>query len=231
MVDNYIDILLKTPLFYSFDEETLSGMKDCLGMEIYQYEKGAFIINNGQPFNNVGIIVEGEATIIKENALGNRNIIELLGVGKVFGEMAAFSKKAEWYFSVQALQSCKVIFIPKERIIGQCASLCVCHKQLIENFLSIISERGIFLDKKIDYLSIKSVIGKLSAYLYDQYLLTNKNAFEIELNRNELSDFLNVSRPTLSREMAVLKKKEVIDYYRNTFKIMNVEALKELSIL
>lgn len=231
MLDKYIDVLLEIPLFHSFDKETLSGMKGCLDMQINQYEKGELIVSNGQPFNNVGIVVEGEASTIKDNALGNRNIIEVLGVGKVFGEMAAFSKKAEWYFSVQALQKCKVIFIPKDRIIGQCATLCSCHRTLIENFLSVLSERGIFLDKKIDYLTIKSVAGKLSAYLYDQYLQNNNNSFEIELNRNELADFLNVSRPTLSREMAEMKKKEIIDYYRNTFKIINVDALKKLSII
>lgn len=227
----YIEVMLKTPLFQSFDFETLKGMTACLQMRIKEYNKGEYITNRGETFENIGILVEGEAAAIKENALGQRNIIELLSVGNVFGEMAAFSKQNVWYFTVQAQNNCKIIFIPKGRIIGECAKLCQCHRVLIENFLSILSERGLHLDKKIEYLTIKSIIGKISAYLYDQYKLNGTSSFEIPLNRNELAEFLNVSRPTLSRELARLKDDEIIDYYLNTFRINDLNRIKELSII
>ena len=82
-----------------------------------------------------------------------------------------------WYYSVQAQSECDVIFIPKGRIIGECANLCQCHRRLIENFLTILSERNLYLDKKIEYFAIKSVTGKICAYLYDQYKLNGGPLF------------------------------------------------------
>ena len=85
------------------------------------------------------------------------------------------------------------------------------------------------MDKKIEYLTIKSVIGKISAYLYDQYLSHEKTSFELGLNRSNLR-ILCVSRPTLSREMAALRYKGIIDFYLNHIKIKDIEALKEYLI-
>ena len=230
MLDKYLDRLLYSSLFDGFDFETLKGMKGCLDLSLNQYEKGQNIVYRGDDFTKIGIVANGGATVLKENALGARNIVELLTVGAVFGEMAAFSKKAVWNFTVQANQNSKIIFIPKGRILGECQRLCPCHRRLIENFLTILSDRGLFLDKKIEYLTIKSVIGKISAYLYDQYLSHEKTSFELGLNRSELADFLCVSRPTLSREMAALRYKGIIDFYLNHIKIKDIEALKEYLI-
>lgn len=228
MVKKHIDSLLESPLFLSFDKMTLRGMTSCLQMYSKEFKKGAYIINRGQTYRYIGIIVAGKAAIVKDNALGQRMIIELLTVGSVFGEMSAFSKQNIWHYSVQSQSDCTVVFIPKDRIIGECAKLCPCHRVLVENFLTIISERGIFLDKKIEYLSIKSVVGKISAYLYDQYKLNNSYYFDIPLNRGKLAEYLNVSRPTLSRELARLRDENVLDFYLNTFKLKDITKLKRL---
>ncbi|QQY78820.1 winged helix-turn-helix domain-containing protein [Keratinibaculum paraultunense] len=40
-----------------------------------------------------------------------------------------------------------------------------------------------------------------------------------------MADFLNVSRPSMCREMSRMKDEGVIDYHRSTIKIKDVEAL------
>jgi CRP-like cAMP-binding protein len=87
------------------------------------------------------------------------------------------------------------------------------------------------LDKKIEYFAIKSVTGKICAYLYDQYKLNGGPLFDIPFDRNELADFLNVSRPTLSRELAKLKEQGIIDYYLNSFKVLDIEKLEQELII
>ena len=195
MLDKYLDRLLYSSLFDGFDFETLKGMKGCLDLSLNQYEKGQNIVYRGDDFTKIGIVANGGATVLKENALGARNIVELLTVGAVFGEMAAFSKKAVWNFTVQANQNCKIIFIPKGRILGECQRLVHAIEGLLRIFDHTFGQRT-FLDKKIEYLTIKSVIGKISAYLYDQYLSHEKTSFELGLNRSELADFMRFA-PTV----------------------------------
>jgi len=49
---------------------------------------------------------------------------------------------------------------------------------------------------------------------------------ELPFNRNEMAEFLNVSRPSMSREMGRMKHDGVIDFRKNTFLILDPARLK-----
>ena len=63
-------------------------------------------------------------------------------------------------------------------------------------------------------------------YLIDQYKISKNTTLTIPLKRNELADFLNVSRPSLSREMCAMRDEGIIDFHLSTFKIKDIELLK-----
>ena len=87
------------------------------------------------------------------------------------------------------------------------------------------------LNKKVEYLTIKSMRGKISTYLLEQYRREGDVNITLPLNRNELSDFLNVSRPSMSREMSKMKDEGIIDFHLTAVKIRNIEGLKHMSAL
>ena len=84
------------------------------------------------------------------------------------------------------------------------------------------------LNKKIEYLSIKSIRGKISMFILEQHKKTNKLIFTIEMNRNDLADYLNVSRPSMSREMCKMRDEGVIEFHLSTIKIKDLDALKTM---
>ena len=87
------------------------------------------------------------------------------------------------------------------------------------------------LNKKVEYLTIKSMRGKISTYLLEQYKRTGDKNIILSLNRNELSDFLNVSRPSMSREMCKMRDEGLIDFHLTEFEILDIESLKKMSAL
>jgi CRP-like cAMP-binding protein len=231
MFAKYENILLKTSLFHGFQSEEILTMLDCLQPKLQGYNRNDYIVIAGQPFENIGIVLNGEATVSKENAAGNRVVMTLLEQGDIFGEMVAFSSQLTWPATVQAQKNCEVFFLPRGKIIGECSKLCPWHRTLIRNFLRIISERALLLNKKVEYLTIKSIRGKICTYLLEQYQTTGDKHITLPLKRNELADFLNVSRPSLSREICKMKAEGVIDFYLTSFKILDIEALKIMSTL
>ena len=152
-------------------------------------------------------------------------MMTLLAPGDVFGEIVAFSSQSNWPVTVEAQQQCKALFISRERIVGECRQMCPWHRKLIENMLMIVSERAIALSRKVEYLSIKSIRGKISTYLLEQYKKAGKAIFMLPMNRNEMADFLNVSRPSLSREMCKMRDEGIIDFHRASILVKDVRAL------
>lgn len=231
MFEEYVEILSKTPLFRGMEENEISTMMGCMKPKVSSYNRNNCIVISGAVFENIGIILKGEATVSKENAAGTRTIMTFLEKGDIFGEMIAFSSQTTWPATVQAQEDCMVFFLPRGKIVGECDRMCPWHRLLINNFLRIISERALMLNKKVEYLTIKSMRGKISTFLLEQYRITGDKNIVLPLKRNELADFLNVSRPSMSREMCKMRDEGIIDFHLAAFRIFDVEALKAMSDL
>ena len=101
----------------------------------------------------------------------------------------------------------------------------ICLK-MAANLLKIYSNYTTLLNKKIDYLSAKNVREKLSMYFVDYYQKTRSCSFKIPMKRHELADYLNVSRPALSKEMSLMRNEDIIDYEGSVIKIKDIKTLE-----
>lgn len=222
-----IEILSQTSLFKNIEERDINNMLDCLNPRKMPYSKGQVIANFGEPFTGIGIMLKGEAVIAKENIAGNRMIVTMIKKGDMFGEMISFSQLKTWVVTVTAQTDAEILFISPEKVILQCERLCQGHNQLIHNLLSIMSRKALLLNRKVEYLSIKSLRGKLSAYLLETQKQTKDQFFELKMNRDEMADFFNVARPSISRELGRMKDEGLIDFHKSTFRILDADRLRD----
>lgn len=220
--------LTKTPLFSRIRQSDLTNMLVCLEAKIKNYPKNQFIVNAGTPLTSIGILLSGEVAVIKENAAGSRIIMTILQPGDMFGEMPAFLPGAVWPATVCTQKKSCVLFLPPAKIVSGCGQLCSWHQTLTLNMLKIISEKALLLNKKVEYLSIKSMRGKLATFFLEQYAKNLRSSFTLPMKRNELADFLNVSRPSMSREMARMKEEGLIDYHLSSVRLLNIEKLRTM---
>ncbi len=223
----YIPTLVNVPLFNEISASELGGMLHCFNSKVKGYHKEGLIAIEGEPFTGIGVILSGSVIVSKTNEQGERVVISKFGQGQMFGEMIAFSKKDKWPATVSALEETEIITVNPHLILNTCGKMCDGHRQLIMNMLSIVSNKALLLNKKVEYLSKKSMRGKLAKYIIEQKKGKDTINFEVDLNRNELADFLNVSRPSMSRELGRMKDEGLIDFHKQTFKIIDMEALKE----
>ncbi len=227
MDNNLIITLTKSPLFAGIQLHELEKMVNCLNPIIEESPKNTFLAIAGDQLESIGILLSGEAMIIKENAAGNRLVMAIVKTGDMFGEMAVFSANPYWPASVLAKEDSLVFFLSKDKILNQCEKVCNWHRMMIQNLLKIVTEKALMLNKKVEYLIIKSLRGKISAFLLDQAKSAKNNSFILPMNRNEMADFLNVSRPSMSREMGLMRREGIIDYHLAEIQIINPEKLKQ----
>lgn len=87
--------------------------------------------------------------------------------------------------------------------------------------VSLIADKNKQLMEKLAIISQKTLRKKILTYLSLQIQQNNgKNKFTIPLGRLELANYLNVDRSALTRELNNMKKEGIIDYSKNTFKII-----------
>ncbi len=223
----WIDILHSSRLFQGIGNEALNIMLDCLKPKIRRYKQREIIISYGQPFQGVGIIASGKIALTKETYSGNRIMMGILDAGDIFGEMVAFSEHRVWPMTVIAQEDCILLFLPPDKITGTCSNICASHSTLIMNMLQILSNRASMLNKKIEHLSAKNIRGKISSYLLDIYRQTAEDTFTIPMKRHELADYLNIPRPSLSREMGLMRDVGMIEFNGSIITINNVLTLEK----
>ena len=227
MYPEWIDALQSSLLFRGIGNESLNIMLGCLKPKIRRYKQREIIVSYGQPFQGVGIIASGRVTLTKEMYSGNRIIMGILDTGDIFGETVAFSDNRVWPMTVIAQEDCILLFLPPDKITGTCANICASHSTLIMNMLQILSSRALMLNKKIEHISAKNIRGKISSYLLDIYRQTANDTFTIPMKRHELADYLSIPRPSLSREMGLMRDAGIIEFNGSLITINNVLSLEE----
>jgi len=212
-------------LFNDIDKHELSEMLVCLNFRVRSCKRNDIVNMAGDHFEGVGVVVDGQAAVVKESASGEKIILTILRPGELFGEMAAFTGSRTWPATVIAQTDCTVMYVPAEKLVGQCANSCMGHRKLIMNMLGILAKKAMTLNRQLEYLSIRSIRGRIANYLLEQQKRSGTSTFMLPLNRNELAGFLNVTRPSLSREMCRMRDEGMLDFHRSSVRILDMDAL------
>ena len=214
-----LKFLKQTPLFRGIREEDLPKLLDCLNAKKSAYGKQDIILLAGQPVSSVGIVLSGQIQIVREDFLGNRDIVTELEPGDLFAESYSFVSADSLPVTVLSVTESEVLWTECGRIVSPCSSACGFHAKLIENMLSILASKNILLNRKIEHLSKRTTREKLLSYLSDQAARSGGREFDIPFNRQELADYLCVDRSAMSSELSRLQKEGILRFRLNHFSL------------
>ena len=111
--------------------------------------------------------------------------------------------------------------------MGGCGECCSAHSRLRENLIGQIAQKYWAQRRRLGYLSVSSLRGRIAMYLLD--CSGGAATFCLGLSRENMADYLCVNRSALSRELGRMKRDGLIDFYRDTFRILDAEQLARLS--
>ena len=214
-------ILQNSVLFKKNTPQEIEAMLNCLQYTLKKYPKETFIFQAGDKISKIGIVLAGEAHVIKEDYWGNRTIYARIGVGDNFGEVYASEGMGAMEVSVMVPCATTIMFLDMQRILHTCSNNCTFHNHLIYNLVELLSEKNLFLTKKLGYLAKRSTREKLLAYLSDEAIKNGGPDFTIPFNRQQLADYLAVDRSAMSSELGKLQKRKIIKFEKNTFHLLD----------
>ena len=149
---------------------------------------------------------------------GKRNIISMIEPSEMFGEVFLFLDNVKYTSYTVATQNSTVLGIPKEFFFKTCGNACDAHSRLIQNMLCVLSQKAFYLNTKVGLLSCGSIREKILKYL--TVAGNGSRYIKLGLNRDQLADYLNVTRPSLSRELMKMQADGILEVDRDIIKII-----------
>lgn len=209
----------QSDLFKNIKKIRVDAMIIDLDFTIKQYKKNEIIFKGDEYIDSLGIIIKGKVLIAKETSGGNKTMIALLEENGMIGEVMAISKNKISNLVISSSDNTEIMFIPIRNIFK--------FNELKDNLIVLLAKKAFYMNKRVYYLQLKSIRGKLSRFLLDISEGKDSMTFSIPFNRQKMAEYLNVSRPSLSREMARFKAEGLIDYYKESIKIINKSGLEK----
>ena len=102
----YLDVIKSSRLFRDINDDEIEAMLACLFVSSRDYAKNEFILRAGERSGSICLVLGGAVHIIKEDFLGNRNIISEALPGDIFAESYACVPGAPLEVSAAASERC-----------------------------------------------------------------------------------------------------------------------------
>lgn len=190
--------------------------------------RGTVIAEAGKLISEIGIILDGEAITFHRSVKGVNPENTLLA-GGMFGEVEGYLSKNTLPYSVMVTsEEANVLYITVSTIVCQCERQCPYHNKLLTNTLTALAERISEVKTDSGYLAIKSMRLKIAKLVYETWLVQKTHEISLGKNRNEMAEYLNVSRPSMSREMMRMREEGILDFWKDKITILNLDKLKAI---
>ena len=219
-LQKYIPLLKKVTLFENIEDDEMLEMLKCLGARMHFYHKGEFPLMAGDTVSSVGIVLTGQAHVIREDIDGNQMIVTELQECDLFGETFACIETKHCPVTVETITDCNIIWIDYKRVITSCSSSCGYHTKLIGNMMRLIAMKNLRLSCRLEILSKRSIRERLMEYLELQAESMGTRSFSIPFDRNKLADYLCVDRSAMSRELGKMRDEEILKFEKNKFTLL-----------
>lgn len=225
--DSIIQALSKSALCKEFTQDELLSLLEENNTEIKKYEKGSFVFEEGDVPDRLYVLIYGLVEVSKLTFSGKKILITTIeNPGDMFAEVYMFMGKSKYDMSAQTGEESLILSISSEFFenISYNTNALVAEK-IRKNLMSIFAMKAYNLSGKVRLLGCGSIREKISLYLIENQ--TPSGEIAKNPSREELADYLNVTRPSLSRELGNMEKEGIIRLDGRKIVIVSQEKLEE----
>lgn len=212
--------LKATRVFSETSEFECQAMMFCFKTRFKTFKKNEQIIKQGDPIEEVVLIVKGAGIVENVDTLGNISVVMHLNAGDLYGVESAYIGEETYNDSVIATERTLVLFLNKHRLITPCSNKCKRHDIVVKFLVQMVAERNAELLNKLTHMSKKSIRDKLMSYFTSVSAKANSTYFEIPFNKTELASYLAVDRSAMSSELSRMRDDGLIDFDKNEYHLI-----------
>ena len=215
-------VLENSTLFQGVEANVLRGYLEETPHHIQCYDKEETIFHLMDPALRIGIILEGRVEAQKSFPNGSQVNVSIRIPGEIIGPAAVFSKSQRYPCDIIALEPATLMMLRKEDLL----SLMQKDVKILQNFTTEIASATYMLQQRLELLSYSGIAQKAAFWLLMQVRQTGKTAVQIPDSMSRWAMIMNVSRPSLHREMKKLEEEGIIRYERKNIYVLDPDGLQ-----
>lgn len=182
------------------------------------FAKGECVYKGDRFYSALGVIISGTVRITTSDG-ENRVILRDMSAGETFGAAALFGAGENYVSTIHAKSACAVVFIDEKTL----EKLFMLYPQAARNYISFLSSKIRYLNRKIAELSLHGADARLLGYMKQQ---ADKNGkIDMPASMSALAKTLGIGRSSLYRALEKLEANGLISKNENIWIIKGENTL------
>lgn len=212
--------LRKIPIFKNLSEDEIKEIQAIATIKEKTFVKGSHIFKKGDIKEDFYYLEKGSIKVYKIDPEGKRYIIASFNKPVIFGEVYAYLKESFDFWAEADKDSTVVVISDFRNLLRRLKS-----RSLGLNFIDLLARKSLSLSKKNQINSQSTLDKKIAAYILEN---EKDGILHLNISREELADYLAVTRPSLSRSLSAMAKEGLIDIKDRQITIENIKGLKSI---
>ncbi|NMA70108.1 MAG: Crp/Fnr family transcriptional regulator [Desulfitobacterium sp.] len=218
----------KVPIFSNLANEQLAMITKRITRR--RYKKGQVVFWEGDLSDRFVIVHEGKIKIFRYTREGKEQILYILSEGDFLGDLSLL-KKGVFQSNGEAIEDVSVCTIAKDdfdKILKE-------NPEISLRILESVHDRLEKLENLVQTLSTKDMEARIASLLINfaknfGYKRDDRIVLDLSLTREEMANFIGVTRETMSRKLSSMQEEGFIELVGNKRIIINnLEDLEDLT--
>jgi CRP-like cAMP-binding protein len=213
--------LLQQPMLSLLPEQAQEAL---LNETLYrEYPAHALIMRQGEAAERFFVVLGGKVKLFRISADGKEKVVEIIQTGHTFAEAVMFMQKQVYPVWAEALESVRLAAVPSKLMLH-------CLQNNPQSCLHLLGHLSVRLHQRLDELenlTLQNATQRFALYLVGQVKDRREDEAELDLllPKGLIAARLSIKPETLSRAMATLRDRGLIESHARHIRIPSVEKL------
>lgn len=214
-----LEVLRRCILFRNMTDEEIRSALEAVSARRAGYARRAVIGQDGDPLEEVALILSGNLHLTHADAAGNSNLMDVLGPGDTLGELNAVGGY-RLHSTITAASAAELLFFRVDKLLRANRLTDPGQIRFVQNLTLAVAQKAQRLTKKLEDSIRRTTRERLQDYLSAQYHKAGSRTFVIPLNRQDLADFLFVDRSAMSNELCKMRDEGLLKFEKSRFELL-----------
>jgi CRP/FNR family transcriptional regulator, cyclic AMP receptor protein len=219
-----LDVLRKHPIFADLEPDAFDQL--CRYAKLSTLKRGATIFSKGDAGNSLFAVISGTVKISTSSAEGRSAILNLIGSGEVFGEVALLDGLSRTTDAI-ANSDCELFVIDRREFIPFVRS----QPALAMKFIELLCARLRWTSEQVEQVILQDLPGRLASALIrlTEKHLQSPTARTITITQQEISEMVGMSRESINKQLRAWATRKWVRLEHGAIVVLDAESLQGLA--